>query len=140
MILRLDFERVVLSYFNFLIREFNYNLKKVSQNGNMFYELSYERYDNIISVSYECYQDFLVINLYVLKNGSMPDYDDNKFSYRLHDLNKILFSFISKNEIMENNNLFSNYETENEFEIELLKSAKELRLCVKHINKIDFYR
>ncbi len=132
MITELSFENIVKTYFSFLTDEFSYKTKDIANNGNLFYEIIYECFSNIISISYESYQDYLLVKLYVLKDGKMPDYDDSNYSFRLNELNKKVFPFIDNVEIIENNEFFSRYQALNDFEKELLKSAKELRLYLKY--------
>lgn len=92
--------------------------------------------ERIISVSYENIEDHLEVIVFMLQNGKMPNYDDKTKTLHLKQLNRLVMTKASKEEINLNAEYFTNYKAKNELERKLLKEAKELRLCLKHFNEI----
>ena len=127
---------IVKLFYNFLITEFGFNLTKETENGNAFYNIEYTDAARTISVSYENIEDYLLVIVFKLKNGQLPEYDDKSLTLHLSELNRIILSQIDKTAMEENNGLFSKFEPKSNSERKLLKSAKELRLCLKHWDKI----
>ena len=66
----------------------------------------------------------------------MPDYDDKVETLHLSKLNEVILSIIDKNEINLNKEYFREFNVTDELDRKLLKSAKELRLCLKHFDDI----
>ena len=66
----------------------------------------------------------------------MPDYDDKVETLHLSKLNEVILSIIDKNEINLNKEYFREFNVTDELDRKLLKSAKELRLCLKYFNDI----
>ncbi len=122
----------VKNYFSFLTTEFNFYHFEDVINGNLFYDVKYKKQDKIVSVSYENGEGYLQIIIFLLEDGELPHYDDKTRTLHLNRLNEITSSKINKNEREVNNQLFAIYKADNEIEIKLLKSAKELRLCLIH--------
>jgi hypothetical protein len=127
---------IVKLFFSFLVNEFGFIQTKETENGNAFYDVEYKDVERVISISYENVEDYLQVIVFILKNGKLPDYDDKLYTLHLGELNKIILSKIDKKDIEENNILFNEVEANNSLERKLLKSAKELRLILKHWNKI----
>ncbi|HEX8576642.1 MAG TPA: hypothetical protein VF677_10160 [Flavobacterium sp.] len=128
--------KIVKLFFDFLITEFGFKQIKEIENGNAFYDVEYWDAERAISVSYENIEDYLQILVFKLKNGKLPDYDDKTHTLHLQELNKIVLSEIDKKEIEDNNALFSKFESKDDLERKLLKAAKELRLALKHWNRV----
>lgn len=128
-------ERVKL-YYSFLETEFGFSKTNETINGNAFYDVEFRDKERIISISYENIEDHLEVNVFLLQNGKMPDYDDKTKTLHLKLLNKLVMAKASKEEINANAEYFTNYIAKNELERKLLKEAKELRLCLKHFNEI----
>lgn len=127
---------VVKMFFSFLITEFGFRLSKETENGNAFYDVEYRDVRNVVSISYENIEDYLQVIVFKLKNGKLPDYDDMTHILHLNELNKRVLSEIDKNEIEKNNEVFDKFEGNDVLERKLLKSAKELRLALKHWDKV----
>lgn len=123
---------IVKLFFSFLITEFGFNQPKEIENGNAFYDVEYKDAKRTISISYENIEDYLQVIVFKLKNGQLPDYDDKTRTLHLSELNKTILSKIDKMEMEENNLLFDKFEGKDGLERKLLKSAKELRLSLKH--------
>ncbi len=123
-------------YFSFLINEFDFIQTNEIENGNAFYDVEYKNSERAISVSYENIEDYLQVIVFKLKNGKLPDYDDKSHTLHLDYLNKTIMPLISKSEINSNNKFFEKFEPNSNIEKKLLKTAKELRLCLKHYNLI----
>jgi len=128
--------KIVKLFFAFLITEFGFKQTKETENGNAFYDVEYWDAKIAVSVSYENIEDYLQVLILKLKNGKLPDYDDKTHTLRLQELNRIVLSKIDKKEIEENNALFNKFESKDDLERRLLKSAKELRLILKHWDMI----
>lgn len=127
----------VKSYFNFLITEFVFNPTDEKVEGNAFYDVRYRGKAKIVSISYENIGDYFLVTIFMLQNGELPDYDNKAKTLHLNKLNGIVLSRIDKDEINLNNKYFVEYNAKNEFERKLLKSAKELRLCLKHFSELQ---
>lgn len=127
---------IVKLFFSFLITEFGFKQTKDTENGNAFYDVEYQDAKKVVSISYENIEDYLQVIVFKLKNGKLPDYDDKTHTLHLNELNKMVLSGIDKNEIERNSEEFDKFDANNELERKLLKSAKELKLVLKHWNKI----
>ncbi|MGF7231948.1 hypothetical protein [Arachidicoccus sp.] len=126
---------VVKIYFHFLITEFGFKVSEEINNGNFFYRLRYINKIKAVTVSYENIENYLSIFISILQNGELPDYDDKTKTLHLNKLNIQILSSIDKSEVQLNNDCFAKFNPKNELERKLLKSAKELRLCLKHFDE-----
>jgi hypothetical protein len=129
-------EAVKLFYF-FLEAEFGFSIVNETINGNAFYDVEFKSKESIISISYETIEDYLQVIVFMLQNGKMPNYDNKTQTLHLKQLNKQVMAKVSKKEINLNAEYFDKYNTQNETERKLLKNAKELRLCLKYLNKLQ---
>lgn len=127
----------VKAYFNYLITEFGFRISNEKIRGNAFYDLQYSDGIRIVSIFYENIEDYLQVIIFMLQNGELPDYDDKSKTLHLNRLNAQVMSSIERNEIGLNNEYFVKFNPKTEIEKQLLKSAKELRLCLKHFNEIQ---
>lgn len=127
----------VKAYFNYLITEFGFRMLNEKVRGNAFYDLQYSDGNRIVSVSYENIEDYLQVIVYMLQNGELPDYDEKTKILHLNRLNAQVMSIIDRNEIGLNNEFFIKLNAKSKIEKQLLKSAKELRLCLKHFKEIQ---
>jgi len=126
----------VNDYFGFLITEFNFKLLEEKVRGNAFYDIQYKDNSMVISISYENIEGYLLVTVFMLQNGEMPDYDDKTKTLHLKQLNRLVIVKASKEEINLNAEYFAKYNAKNELERKLLKEAKGLRLCLKNFNEI----
>lgn len=125
----------VKEFFGFLIDEFHFSLLSEKIQGNAFYDVVYEDQTRQISVSYENIEDYLLVIVFLLKDGKLPDYDDKTRTLHLNHLNRVIFKTVQENDIKSNEEFFSRFIAKGEFKGKLLKVAKELRLCLLHFNK-----
>ena len=126
----------VKEYYSFLINEFSLSFINETINGNAFYDVHFGDQTKAISISYENIEDYFQVIISKLQNGQMPDYDDKTKTLHLNTLNAIILSQTDRNEIELNSTQFDKFQANNDIERKLLKSAKELRLCLKHFNEI----
>lgn len=126
---------LVDSYFHFLIEEFDFRKAGVKANGNAFYSFRFQHDLKEVSISYENISDYYSVTVYLLDNGVRPDYDDKTKTLHLDKLNKLILRQLSIDQIKANNEAFLNLSATSELERKMLKSAKELRLCLQHIDK-----
>lgn len=126
----------VKSYFSFLITEFDFEFLLEKVRGNAFYDIQYKDKTRIVSISYENIEDYLLIIIFLLQNGKKPNYDDKTKTLHLNRLNAVILSSIDKAEMIANNEWFSTFRPSDKLEKNLLKSAKELRLCLKHFDRV----
>lgn len=133
----LEYIETVKLYYSFLETEFGFKKKNETINGNAFYDVEFTDNEKIVSISYENIEDHLEVIVFMLKDGKMPDYDDKTKTLHLKQLNKLVMTKASKQEINANAEYFTNYIAKNELERKLLKEAKELRLCLKHFDEIQ---
>jgi len=131
------FIETVSKYFSFLITEFGFKVSEEKTRGNVFYDVQYKDETRIVSISYENIEDYLLVIIFLLQNGQLPDYDDKTRTLHLNQLNTKVLSAIDKMEINLNNEHFLKFKAEGELEKKLLKTAKELRLCLKHFNELQ---
>ena len=124
----------VKQYFSFLTGEFDFRILRETENGNAFYKVEYSDAARIISISYENIEDYLQVIVYKLDHGKLPAYDDKKRTLHLSELNRRVLSEISKEEIEHNRKEFDLFAVNDTLSRQLLKSAKELRLVLKHWN------
>ena len=127
----------VKAYFSFLIAEFGFQISEEKIRGNAFYDVQYKDETHIVSISYENIEDYLLVIIFILQNGELPDYDDKTKTLHLNQLNAKVLSRVDKGEINLNNEHFLKFKAKDELEKKLLKSAKELRLCMKHFKELQ---
>jgi len=123
---------IVKDYFAFLKEEYNYTLIDEIIRGNAYYDVQYTDNLKVVSISYENIENYFQVIVFILQNGKLPNYDDKTRTLHLNKLNTSVLSKIDKIEVLLNNEYFANFQVKDEFERKLLKSAKELRLCLKH--------
>ncbi len=127
----------VKAYYNFLVTEFCFRVLEEKIRGNAFYDVQYKDETRIVSISYENIEDYFLVIIFLLQNGELPDYDDKTKTLHLNQLNAKVLSRVDKNEINLNNEYFFKFKAKDELERNLLKSAKELRLCLKHFREVQ---
>jgi len=132
-----DFLKIAKTYFDFLRTEFDFKIFEEKIRGNAFYDLQYKNNSKILSISYENIEDYLQIVVFLLENGKMPNYDDKTKTLHLNYLNSLVFPNVSDQDIDLNNQYFSVFDTGSILERKLLKSAKDLRLCLKFGNFLN---
>ena len=125
-----QFTKTEVVYFDFLITEFGFKLAEDKIRNNVFCDVKYKDETKVISISYENIENYLMVIVYILQNGILPNYDDKTKTLHLNQLNAIAHSKIEKSHINLNNMYFSKFKATKELEKKLLKSAKELRLCM----------
>jgi hypothetical protein len=126
----------VKAYFGFLITEFGFKVPEEKIRGNAFYDVQYKDEIRVVSISYENIENYLLVIVFLLQNGGLPDYDDKTKTLHLNNLNALVLSKVDKREIDLNNDYFVKFNPESELERKLLKSAKDLRLCLKHFKDL----
>lgn len=132
-----QYVNTVKNYFEFLISEFRFRILEEKIRGNAFYDVQYIDSKRIISISYENIEDYLLVIIFILQNGKLPDYDNKTKTLHLNQLNAKILTNIDKKEINLNNEYFSKFHAIDELERKLLKSAKELRLCLIHFDELQ---
>ncbi|MBD2700498.1 hypothetical protein IC229_07620 [Spirosoma sp. BT702] len=129
----------VSNYFEFLILEFDFDLVNKEIRGNTFYDVQYRNMAKVISISYENIEDYLLVNIFLLQNGELPNYDDSTKTINLNRISAFIIPKINNSEFNANNEFFSNCLAENTLERKLLKLAKTLRLCLIHLSEWPLY-
>lgn len=132
-----EFISSVKKCFLFLIKNFSFELISEKNRPNLFYDVEYQKGDSIISISFETREDYLQVILFRLKNGQLPEYDDKEATIHLENLNKMILHHLREEDFKENNIFFSSIIAKNQIEKRLIKSAKELRLCLKNIDLLN---
>ena len=133
-----EYIKVVKQFYSFLETDFGFSEVNETMNGNAFYDVEFRNKERIISITYENIKDHLEVIVFMLQNGKMPDYDDKTKTLHLKQLNGLVISKASKEEIDLNAEYFAKYNPKNEIERKLIKETKELRLCLKHFNELQF--
>ena len=91
----------------------------------------------MVSISYENIENYFQVIVFMLQNAKLPNYDDKTKTLHLNKLNAAVLSKVDKNEVLTNNEYFSKFQVKDEFERKLLKSAKKLRLSLRHFNELQ---
>lgn len=131
-----EYIEVVKQFYSFLEIEFDFKKVNETVNGNVFYDVEFKNKEKIVSISYENIEDHLEVIVFMLQDGQIPDYDDKTKTWHLKQLNKLVMSKMSKEDIKVNAEYFVKYNVKNEIKQHILKGAKELRLCLKYFNSI----
>lgn len=132
-----EYTEAVKSFYSFLETEFGFSKVNETINGNAFYDVEFKDRKRAVSISYENIEDHLEVIVFMLQNGNLPDYNDKTKTLHLKQLNRLVMTKASKEEINLNAGYFAKYTPKNEIERKLLKEAKELRLCLKYFDKIQ---
>jgi len=121
--------------FKFLETEFQFVLFRKTTNGNIFYDVEYtDNKSKIISISFETIENYVRVIMFTTHKEKRSGYDDNTKTFHLNKLTDKLLKTLDKTEFENNNRHFKDFEAKDEIEKMLLKSAKDLRLCLIHIN------
>jgi len=131
-----NFVQKVKKYYSFLVDEFDFKLSDEKIRGNVFYEIHYKDPSRIVSISYENIEEYMLVIVYLLENGLLPDYDDKRKTLHISALTRVILPRLEKAEISQNRDFFSHFAVNNDIERRLLKLASELRLCLKHFGLI----
>lgn len=126
--------QTVRLFYAFLESELGFDQVNEVVNGNAFFDVEYRNSERVISVSYENIEDYLQIIIFMLENGEMPDYNDKSKTLHLSRLASFLISIVSREKINSNSKYFAKFNTKSKLERQLLKQAKELRLCLEHFD------
>jgi len=129
--------KTVETYFEFLVDEFEFVLSEERLRGNVFYDVRYLRIDRLVSISYENVEDYLVVAILLLDDGRVPRFDDLNKVFYLEKMTTILFPQLGAEKIETNANHFANLTPLSSIEKRLLKSARELRLCIRYFERIQ---
>lgn len=129
---------IVKAYFGFLTEEFGFEVHEERLRGNVFYYVQYKSEKFVVNISYENIDDYLLVSIYLVQNMELHYYDDKIKTIYLSQLNAQVLSSIGRAAISLNNENFIKFIPENNLEKKLLKSAKELRLCLKHSAKLNY--
>ena len=127
------------AYFAFLIPEFGFTLSKEAARSAVFYALEYRSQAQVISISYENLEDYFQVIVFQLVNHQLPDDDDQRHTLHLHALNQALAPLVGPADWEENQRHFRAFQPEGTVERRLLKSAKELRLCLTNFDKLQAF-
>ena len=127
------FKQVVKQSFSFLVTEHEMKFEKEVIQGNSFYDLTYSNDHRAISVSLENVENYFLVILFKLKGGQLPNFDDKTRTIHLSELTKSILTKIDNKDFVENNEFFQEIDVHGSTENLILKSAKELRLCLKYI-------
>jgi len=125
-----DFLLFVKSSFSFLIAEFQFEFWNETINGTAYYDVKYRDKNNVISISIESSPNYYQVMLFKLEDGQLPDYDDKRKSIHLNELNDGILHELTKEEFKKNNEYFAQIDSKDETQRMILKSAKDLRLCL----------
>ena len=129
------FEKVE-TYFKFLVNEFKFKVESKTFNGNVFFDIEYKSKNILISISYENIEDFLEIIIFPNSANNNISFKGSNENFRLSQLRNDLLTKIKNSDFEKNNKFFIKFKTKNNFERNLLKSAKDLRICLNNLNLI----
>jgi len=127
-----DYIHITEVFFYFLKEEFGFREPTTTDRENLFYDVEYKKENLVISISYENREDHFQVTLFKTKNG-ISDYDDKNSTIHLSALNKEVYPVLTQKDFEENNTFFTSTGASSVLEKRMLKAAKELRLCLKHM-------
>ena len=127
------------AYFAFLISEFGFTLATETARSAVFYALEYRHETQVVSIFCENLEDYLQVIIFQLVNQQLPDYDDKRHTLHLHALNQAVGALVGPADWQENQRHFRAFKPKGTVERQLLKAAKELRLCLTHFDKIKAF-
>ena len=127
------------TYFAFLVLEFDFVQSAETARSVVFYDLQYCNATQMVSISCENLEDYFRVTVFQLVNHQLPDYDDKRHTHHLHALNQALRPLVGPADWQENQRPFQVFQPEGSVERQLLKAAKELRLCLMHFDKIKAF-
>ncbi|MEQ9378586.1 MAG: hypothetical protein RIG68_25585 [Imperialibacter sp.] len=120
--------------FSFLATDYKMTQDGVKISGNAFYDVRYQDSAKVISISLETIEDIFQVILFRLENGKLPDYDDKSRTIHLNQMTTDILPTVDKPEFAANNRFFQDIKPADKTEELILKSAKELRLCLRYYN------
>lgn len=126
------FIQKVKALFSFLVDDNDFKVLNDVLTPNIFYKVSYSDSKIVVSISYEDFTENLNILIYQLADGIESDYDDRTKTRSLNTLNRLVLPKLGKDDHLENSKYFKGIACDSKLERELLKRAKELRLCFLH--------
>jgi hypothetical protein len=128
------------AYFHFLIPEFGFSLSTETARSAVFYDLHYRSATQVISISYENLEDYFQVIVYQWVNQQLPNYDDKRRTLHLQALNQALGVIVGPADWIGNQHHFRAFKPEGTVQRQLLKSAKELRLCLTHFDQLMAFK
>jgi len=132
-----EYIAIINRFYFFLETEFDFTKRNETINGNVFYDVEFINKEKVVSISYENIENHLEVIVFILTDGSMPNYDDKTKTLHLRQLNSLVMPKISIDEINSNTACFAKCNATNEIEQKLLKEAKELRLCLRNFSTLE---
>jgi hypothetical protein len=129
------FQNLVKRTFSFLVTEYGMTLDKEEINGSAFYNTQFRDKDKVVSVSLENIENYFQVILFKLDKGQLPHYDDKVRTIHLTELNKEFLTTLKTKEFADNDGHFGDIMTEDKTEKQILKSAKDLRLCLRQMKR-----
>ena len=128
------FIEVVDRTFSFLVTDYKMAQDGAKISGNVFYDICYRDTVKVISISLETIEDIFQVILFRLDDGKLPDYDDKSRTIHLNRMTTDILPTVDKPEFAANNRFFQDIQPADKTEELILKSAKELRLCLRYYN------
>lgn len=89
----------------------------------------------MISVSYENLEDYLQVIVSALDMGRRPSHEDSERTIHLSGLLRLVLPQVTMEQISANAMLFKRFRADCHVKRRLLKSAKELRLCLPYVKQ-----
>jgi len=131
------YTQLVRSYFDFLVTEFDFKLLELNIKHNIFYEVQYKDKTKKVIISYKNLSAHLMVVVSMSQNKELSGKADDVTVLSLDQLAINVSSYIDKAEIYLNDKFFSKFYANGKLEMDLLKAAKELRLCLRHFHKLE---
>jgi len=130
-----EFVNNVQLFFSFLKDEYGMIVIDKISRKNIFHSVRYENDHFLISISYECIENYFNVQLIRIINGKLSSYDDVVNSYSLDRLYALITPYVDNKKLYENTKLFD-FHINNEIQKKILKSAKKLRICLQYIDML----
>ena len=121
--------------FSYLIDELDYEVGNIKINGNIFYDVEFKKTNKVISISLETLENYPRVIIFNSDGRILSDYDNRTKTIHLNELTKEILPNLEKINFELNEKYFEKFKPETETEKLILKSAKELRICLKNKNK-----
>ena len=123
------FERLVRQAFAPFLARLGLTMGAPSISGRL-YRVHFTSSTHMVSVSYEPGEGQLLITVSSVSANLLSDYDDPAKTPRLSDLNGRYMKLVTDEERVASDDAFSSIVAEDEDELRLLKSARELCLVL----------
>jgi len=130
-----SFREIVIQYFADFLRDHGFSLSPERQTGGKFVNVDFACPDCTISISFEYGEDYLLVILQKAGCVGVLDFDNPERTMRLEDLTRRVLPTVASEAFQANDRYFADLQitATTLLRREVLKRAKDLRLCLGHM-------